>query len=50
MQVVDSELPDVDAGCSGPRDSGFCLAVVEGRLPRAMPDARLWPEAVRLPA
>ena len=48
MQVVDSELPDVYAGYSGPRDSGFCLAVVEGRLPQVMPDARDVPEAVRL--
>jgi EAL domain-containing protein (putative c-di-GMP-specific phosphodiesterase class I) len=48
MQVVDSELPDVHAGYSGPRDSGFCLAVVEGRLPQVMPDARDVPEAVRL--
>ncbi|MGR7024740.1 EAL domain-containing protein [Geodermatophilus sp. URMC 62] len=48
VQVVDSVLPDVYAGYSGPRDSGFCLAVVEGRLPQVMPDARAVPEAVRL--
>lgn len=48
MLVVDSTLPQVGAGFSGPRDSGFCLAVVEGRLPQVMPDARDFPEAVRL--
>ena len=48
MQVVDSAVPGVRAGYSGPRDSGFCLAVVEGRLPGVMPDARTFPEALRL--
>jgi EAL domain-containing protein (putative c-di-GMP-specific phosphodiesterase class I) len=48
MQVVDSALPSLQEGYGGPRDSGFCLAVVEGRLPRVMPDARRFPEAVRL--
>jgi EAL domain-containing protein (putative c-di-GMP-specific phosphodiesterase class I) len=48
LQVVDSALPEISAGYSGPRDSGFCLAVVEGRLPQVMPDARNVPEAVRL--
>ena len=48
MQVVDSALPSIQAGYSGPRDSGFCLAVVEGRLPHVMLDARNHPEAVRL--
>ncbi|MCA0146962.1 EAL domain-containing protein [Blastococcus sp. LR1] len=48
MQVVDSALPDIQAGYTGPRDSGFCLAVVEGRLPPVMTDARDHAEAVRL--
>ena len=48
MQVVDSALPGVQAGYGGPRDSGFCLAVVEGRLPQVMPDVRDVPEAMRL--
>ena len=48
LQVVDSAVPGIRAGYSGPRDSGFCLAVVEGRLPRAMPDVRDFPEAMRL--
>ncbi|WP_232796983.1 sensor domain-containing phosphodiesterase [Blastococcus atacamensis] len=48
LQVVDSALPGIQAGYTGPRDSGFCLAVVEGRLPHVMPDARDHPEAVRL--
>lgn len=47
MEVVDSIVPGIAAGDSGPRDAGFCLAVVEGRLPRIMPDVRLVPEAVR---
>jgi EAL domain-containing protein (putative c-di-GMP-specific phosphodiesterase class I) len=48
MQVVDSALPTPRDGYSGPRDGGFCLAVVEGRLPRVMPDVRDFPEAMRL--
>jgi EAL domain-containing protein (putative c-di-GMP-specific phosphodiesterase class I) len=48
MQVVESALPGIADGYAGPRDSGFCLAVIEGRLPRVMPDARDVPEAVRL--
>jgi EAL domain-containing protein (putative c-di-GMP-specific phosphodiesterase class I) len=48
MQVVESDLVSLQDGYTGPRDSGFCLAVVEGRLPRVMPDARTFPEAVRL--
>ncbi|MEX5719395.1 GAF domain-containing protein [Geodermatophilus maliterrae] len=47
-EVVDSVVAGIRAGYSGPRDSGFCLAVVEGRLPKVMPDARDVPEAVRL--
>jgi EAL domain-containing protein (putative c-di-GMP-specific phosphodiesterase class I) len=48
MQVVDSELAGLQDGYTGPRDSGFCLAVVEGRLPQVMPDVRDFPEAMRL--
>ncbi|TFV48908.1 EAL domain-containing protein [Blastococcus sp. TF02A_35] len=48
LQIVDSALPSIQAGYSGPRDTGFCLAVVEGRLPQVLPDARTHPEAVRL--
>ena len=48
MQVVDSALGEIRVGYSGPRDSGFCLAVVEGRLPQVMPDVRDFPEAMRL--
>lgn len=48
MQVVESDLPQLHDGHANPRDSGFCLAVVEGRLPQAMPDARDFPEARRL--
>ena len=48
LQVVDSALPEIQAGYTGPRDSGFCLAVVEDRLPRAMPDARENPDAACL--
>nr|WP_246406583.1 EAL domain-containing protein [Modestobacter versicolor] len=51
LQVVDSSLGAIRAGYTGPRDSGFCLAVVQGHLPQVMPDARDVPEAVRrLPA
>ena len=48
MQVVESDLPDLRDGYAGPRDSGFCLAVIEGRLPQVIPDARYVEEAVRL--
>jgi EAL domain-containing protein (putative c-di-GMP-specific phosphodiesterase class I) len=48
MQVVDSALPSIQAGYSGPRDSGFCLAVIEGRLPQVMPDVRDVPAAMAL--
>ena len=48
MQVVDTLLAAPADGYVGPRDSGFCLAVIEGRLPQVMPDAREFPEAVRL--
>ena len=48
MQVVDTDLPSPRDGYAGPRDSGFCLAVIEGRLPRVMPDARDVPAAVAL--
>lgn len=48
MQVVDSALPQVTDGYAGPKDGGFCLAVVEGRLPQVMPDVRDFPEAMRL--
>jgi EAL domain-containing protein (putative c-di-GMP-specific phosphodiesterase class I) len=48
MQVVDSSLAQVRDGHTNPRESGFCLAVIEGRLPQVMPDARAFPEALRL--
>jgi EAL domain-containing protein (putative c-di-GMP-specific phosphodiesterase class I) len=48
MQVVDTLLPSPVDGYAGPRDSGFCLAVLEGRLPQAMPDVRDVPEAMAL--
>ena len=48
MQVVDTLLAAPADGYSGPRDSGFCLAVLEGRLPRVMPDVRRVPEAMAL--
>ena len=48
IEVVDSAIPEIGPGFSGPRTSGFCLAVVEGRLPQVMPDAREHPEAVAL--
>jgi EAL domain-containing protein (putative c-di-GMP-specific phosphodiesterase class I) len=48
MQVVESALPQLHDGSANPRDSGFCLAVIEGRLPQVMPDARAFPEALRL--
>ena len=48
MRVVDSELREIQVGYSGPRDSGFCLAVVEGRLPPVMPDVRDVPAAMAL--
>jgi EAL domain-containing protein (putative c-di-GMP-specific phosphodiesterase class I) len=40
MQVVDTLLATPVDGYAGPRDSGFCLAVIEGRLPQVMPDVR----------
>jgi EAL domain-containing protein (putative c-di-GMP-specific phosphodiesterase class I) len=48
MQVVDSAFPPLHDGITGPRETGFCLAVVEGRLPQLMPDVRDFPEAMRL--
>ena len=48
MQVVQSATPEVRDGYSGPRDSGFCQAIVDGRLPRVMPDVRMLPAAVAL--
>ena len=48
LEVVDSAVPQIQAGYSGPRDSGFCLAVVEGRLPKVMPDVRDVPAAMAL--
>jgi EAL domain-containing protein (putative c-di-GMP-specific phosphodiesterase class I) len=48
MQVIDTSLTGLQDGYAGPRDSGFCLAVIEGRLPRVMPDVRDVPEAVAL--
>lgn len=48
MQVVDTLLGTPADGYAGPRDSGFCLAVLEGRLPRVMPDVRAVPEAMAL--
>jgi GAF domain-containing protein len=48
MQVVDTLLAAPADGYTGPRDSGFCLAVLEGRLPRVMPDVRRVPEAMAL--
>ena len=48
MQVVDTDLPSPRDGYAGPRDTGFCLAVIEGRLPQVMPDVRDVPEAMAL--
>ncbi|MFP5372498.1 MAG: GAF domain-containing protein, partial [Actinomycetes bacterium] len=48
MQVVESDLPGIEDGYTGPRDSGFCLAVVEQRLPRVIPDVRDVPPAMLL--
>jgi hypothetical protein len=48
MQVVDTLLAAPADGYAGPRDSGFCLAVLEGRLPQVMPDVRDVPEAMAL--
>jgi EAL domain-containing protein (putative c-di-GMP-specific phosphodiesterase class I) len=48
LEHVDSDLPGFRAGWSGPRAGSHCAAVLEGRLPRLVADAREHPEAVRL--
>ena len=48
LEAVDSDVPQVQAGYSGASEKSFCLAVVEGRLPRVMSDVRDFPEAMRL--
>ena len=48
MEVVDSATPEVADGYCGPRDSGLCQAIVDGRLPRVIPDARAMPVAAAL--
>ena len=48
LEVVDSAVPQVQAGYSGPKDETFCLAVVEGRLPQVMPDVRDVPAAMAM--
>ena len=48
MQVVQSSTDEVADGYSGPRNSGFCQAIVDGRLPRVMPDVRKIPAAAVL--
>ena len=48
VEHADSALPGFRAGWSGPRDGSHCAAVLDGRLPRLVTDAREHPEAVRL--
>ncbi|MFQ1004326.1 EAL domain-containing protein [Modestobacter sp. SSW1-42] len=48
VEHADSALPGFRAGWSGPREGSHCAAVLEGRLPRLVRDAREHPEAVRL--
>jgi EAL domain-containing protein (putative c-di-GMP-specific phosphodiesterase class I) len=51
VEVVDSPLPMVfrDGG-SRDRETSFCQAILDGRLPPVMPDVRDFPEAMKLPA
>jgi len=48
VEHADSALPEFGAGWSGPREESHCAAVLEGRLPRLVTDARDHPEAARL--
>ena len=48
IEHADSALPQFRAGWSGPREGSHCAAVLDGRLPRLVADAREHPEAVRL--
>ncbi|TWH75115.1 EAL domain-containing protein (putative c-di-GMP-specific phosphodiesterase class I) [Modestobacter roseus] len=47
LQVVSADVPGLVDGYAGPREDGFCLAVLDGLLPRVMPDVRDVPDAVR---
>jgi EAL domain-containing protein (putative c-di-GMP-specific phosphodiesterase class I) len=51
IEVVEASIPlPFEEGQALPRESSFCQAVLDGRLPAVMPDVASFPEAMRLPA
>lgn len=51
LEIVESSLPLIFRdGITQPQETSFCQAILDGRLPAVMPDVRMFPEAMRLPA
>lgn len=50
VDAAEGEGGTVAEGASDPLEQSYCLQVVEGRLPRVIPDAMSSPEALAMPA
>jgi EAL domain-containing protein (putative c-di-GMP-specific phosphodiesterase class I) len=51
LEVVESPVPLLFRdGITRRRETSFCQAIMDGRLPAVMPDVTAFPEAMRLPA
>ncbi len=50
LEVVDSSIPFVfKDGITQKQETSFCQAILDGRLPRVIPDVKNYPEAMKLP-
>src|ERR687894_55855 len=51
LEVVETSVPVlVQEGAKVPRDTSFCQAILDGRLPAVMPDVKQFPVAMALPS
>lgn len=50
LEVVESSIPLFRDGQTQPQPTSFCQAILEGRLPRVIPNVAKLPEAKALPA
>lgn len=50
LEVVESSLPIFRDGQTQPQATSFCQAILEGRLPKVIPNVAKLPEAKQLPA
>ena len=50
LEVVESPMPEAfPDGVTQPRQTSFCQAIMDGRLPAVIPDVTKFPEAMKLP-